>query len=199
MAEEKEIIIRGDCRLIRLFLPLLEQGGTIDVRVGGSLRELIIDQLKVEEQYLDHRIQTIFLNARAVDTPEQIVVKHGDVLALSGAMPGLVGATLRKGGRYAAMRREISEGNTVARSNPVPGRIRLKLFNTVLNDLGCKILARGVRVENPALAELLKKNKAELEKDYVGMQLEKKPVNMNTIMSTLAQQGWCRLKVWGAY
>ena len=36
------------------------------------------------------------------------MVGHGDTLALSAAMPGLVGATMRRGGYFAGLRANIS-------------------------------------------------------------------------------------------
>jgi hypothetical protein len=65
-------------------------------------------------------------------------------------MPGLVGATLRRGGFYSAMRSEISwkagDGERDEGDGP-PGTVRLKLFNTVLREIGPALLQRGVMVD----------------------------------------------------
>ena len=108
MKKIEEILIQGKRQSNALFLPLLEKGAGIEVVVGGTLRQLLVDQLGIEPAYIDDEIQTIFLNAKAIDDVDQTVIRDGDVLALSGAMPGLAGATLRKGGKYAALRKEIS-------------------------------------------------------------------------------------------
>lgn len=48
--------------------------------------------------YVEERIQTLLLNGLAVDDPDTAVLESGARLALSAAMPGVLGATLRRGG-----------------------------------------------------------------------------------------------------
>ena len=71
-------------------------------------------------------------------------------LALSAAMPGLVGATLRRGGTYAAMRAAITRaaerGAAAAREEPL---VRVKLFNLLIDELGPLLLARAGRSVQP--------------------------------------------------
>ena len=64
--------------------------------------------LGLSPEYVDKRIQTLFLNGKAIDNPDTALLKEDSTLALSAAMPGLLGATLRKGSYYARMRNEIS-------------------------------------------------------------------------------------------
>ena len=85
-----------------------------------------------------------------VDDLESAELRPGSTLTLSAAMPGLVGATLRKGGFYSAMRSEISwkaGGDASERHDGPPSTIRLKLFNTVLREIGPTVLRRGVLVD----------------------------------------------------
>lgn len=80
-------------------LCLLTGGGfQVDLPVACSVRELLCGQLGVAPEYLEGRIQTIFLNSRPVDDPATATVTPGATLALSGPMPGLAGAICRKGG-----------------------------------------------------------------------------------------------------
>jgi hypothetical protein len=71
-------------------------------------------------------------------------------------MPGLVGATLRRGGYYAAMRAAITQGAERA-SEIGPGGIlvRVKLFNLLVPELGPVLLARGVVLAREDAAALL--------------------------------------------
>lgn len=94
---------------LSLFLPLLEKGVMLPVRTGCSIRNLFREQLGLPETYLEQRIQTLFLNARPVDDVNTTLIQDGSTLALSAAMPGLLGATMRKGGWYAAFRKDISQ------------------------------------------------------------------------------------------
>lgn len=131
--------------LIRIFFPLFQQGVEVDVEVGCSVRKMLTEQFGISADYITNRITTLFLNSRAVDDASTALVDNGAVLALSGAMPGLVGATMRSGGYYAAMRSSIS-----FQSSGVPeakkGTIKVKLFNLLLDELGPRILLRGIRL-----------------------------------------------------
>jgi hypothetical protein len=70
-------------------------------------------------------------------------------------MPGLVGATMRRGGFYAALRQGISHVLDSGTSANECGTVRLKLFNLLLAELGPLVLARGLLLEPYELNELL--------------------------------------------
>jgi hypothetical protein len=129
-----------------LFSHLLGQGFIIDTRTGISVRELLCRQIGVSDAYLDRRVQTIFLNGKVVDDVDNAVIRNGDVLALSAAMPGLAGATLRRGGFYAAMRKEISHHNKTSNDSPGNGSVTIKLFNFLALELGAIFLEQGIRI-----------------------------------------------------
>lgn len=139
-----------------LFFELLAQGISLPVTVGVSVRDVLCEQLGFCSDYLAARIQTIFLDGKPVDDVAAAVVRDGSTLALSAAMPGVVGATMRREGRYAAMRRSISHqaaeaADTVFRQ----GRITLKLFNLLASEKGPGFLSRGIVVAGRDLCALL--------------------------------------------
>jgi hypothetical protein len=126
----------------------------VRLRVNLPLREILCGELGVAPDYLETRIQTLFLDGHPVDRLEDRV-PDGAVLALSGALPGLVGATLRRAGRYASLRAGISHADgTGGSAEPVWGGITLKLFNLVLEELAPVLLARGLRLRAVDLALL---------------------------------------------
>ena len=90
------------------FLTLLQQGVGVPGRIGVSLREFLIQDLGLDPDYVDVDLQTVFLDSQPVDDFDGTHIRDGSVLALSGAMPGLAGATLRRGGYYARMRGGIT-------------------------------------------------------------------------------------------
>ena len=91
--------------------------------------------LGIDEDYLAQRIKTIFLNAKVVDDVDSAIVPKDATMALSGAMPGLVGAIMRSGGFYAPMRRQISHRKNLPASGPETGQLTLKLWNLVVKEL----------------------------------------------------------------
>lgn len=121
-----------------------------------SLMTVMEEDLHLDRDYIRRRIQTITLNHQPVDDPATALVPDGAFISISGAMPGLVGAILRKGGYYAAMRDSIScascEG---AKRNTHMGHVTVKLFNLVLKDQAAAFLCRGIGVSGSALVPLL--------------------------------------------
>lgn len=130
---------------LAVFFPLLQQGVRVEARVGCDIQSLLCDQFQVAPEYLADRVSTIFLNGKPVDDVGSAVVTDGATLALSAAMPGLVGATFRKAGCLASFRNTISYRNEATPAAACEdGFITLKLFNMLLPELGPQYLAHGV-------------------------------------------------------
>jgi hypothetical protein len=143
--------------LVPSFFQLLQQGFAVKAQAGCSVKTLLCQQLGLSQEYLEERIQTIFLDGRPVDDVNSAIIEHGSTLALSAAMPGLAGATLRKGGYYAPMRSQISY-RQVTTSKPLQeGMIFLKLFNLVLKELGPTFLKQGVWINGKDLSDFFKR------------------------------------------
>ena len=162
---------------VLLLLPLLEKGVIIPVRTGGSIRDFFCGQLGLPEDYLEQRIQTLFLNARPVDNVDTAVIQDGSVLALSAAMPGLLGATMRKDGWYAAFRKDISQCAQPGSQRQADGLIRVKLFNMVAREIGDILLQRGVRVDGTDLGSIASRHKDALCGHIQSMQVDGHSVN----------------------
>ena len=164
------------------FFKLVEHGFRTNVQTGCSIKELICNQLGIAEDYLEERIQTIFLNAKAVDDLDSTMVTDGSTLALSGAMPGLVGITMRRGGFYAALRSQISHEKNLSASHRGDGQIVIKLFNLVLKELGPGFLQQGIRTNGKNLQDLLKRHLNELKTGCISGELDGKPVGINNLL-----------------
>jgi hypothetical protein len=143
MATKLSLVLKPDH--LAVFFPLLQQGVQVEAQVGCDIQSLLCDQFKLAPDYLADRITTIFLNGKPVDDVGAAVVTDGATLALSAAMPGLVGATLRKAGCLASFRNTISHRNEAVSSSACQdGMITLKLFNMLLHEMGPQYLAHGV-------------------------------------------------------
>ena len=126
--------------------PRFQQGLWVRAAAGASVRSFLEDGLGVDPEYVRSRITTVFLDGSVVDDLEAAHLHEGARLALSAAMPGLVGATLRKGGYYAAMRAAITLGperEAGAGGAPVVP-VQVKLFNLLIEELGPVLLAHGI-------------------------------------------------------
>jgi hypothetical protein len=130
------------------FSPLLQQGFWVKAPIGSSVKQLLCDQFTVKIDYLMERISTILLDGKPVDDVETALVKEGSTLALAAAMPGLVGATMRRGGYYAAFRNTIThQGGAIAADPNKEGMVKIKLFSQIIPELGPLFLGSGIWVE----------------------------------------------------
>jgi hypothetical protein len=134
----------------------MQQGFMVRVQVGGSVRALLSQQLNISPEFLEERIKTIFLDGKPVDDIDSTIIKEGSTLALSAALPGLAGATLRRGGTFASLRSQITHPRDEISIMPREGLIVLKLFNLMMAELGPALLQRGIFIKKEVLKEFLR-------------------------------------------
>jgi hypothetical protein len=153
---EGRVCITVPAGRISCFFPLLQKGFAIDVSLGRPIRSLLRDELGLPDEYINTRIQTVFLDGKPVDDIDTAPVRAGSTLALAPAMPGLMGAMLRRGGHLAVMRSGITHRDDTVTQGSGEGRIIVKLFGMALQELGPQLLARGVGVDAGDLAKVIR-------------------------------------------
>lgn len=158
------VVLNLNADQLNAFFPILQKGVTVPAMVGCTLKSLLCDQFAIPADYVTDRITTIFLDNRPVDDLDRTIIQDGSRVSLSAAMPGLVGATMRRGGFYAALRQGISHALENGIYAGECGTVRIKLFNLLLAELGSLVLARGLILERNELGELLQ-NLPALPKD----------------------------------
>jgi hypothetical protein len=131
---------------IGFFFPLLQKGFQIEIE-SDNLNHLLSERCGLGPEEVKGRIQTLFLNGKPVDDFTTTHVQDGDCLALSAAMPGLVGATMRSGGVLAGFRRSISHCEKAPQSAPREGLLSVKLFNLLIKEMGPRFLRKGILVD----------------------------------------------------
>jgi hypothetical protein len=141
--------------LLPLFFPLFQKGISLKTQAGESIRDLLFKRLEISDEYMEKRIQTVFLNGKAVDNLAATVLSDGSTLALSAAMPGLAGATLRRGGAFASFRQAITLAVDKASLPGREGMVTLKLFNLLVPELSPLLLVKGVWLKGEDLKPLL--------------------------------------------
>jgi hypothetical protein len=141
---------------IPCFFPLLQKGFALDVSLGRPIRSLLRNELGLSDEFIEARIQTVFLDGKPVDDIDTALVRAGSTLALAPAMPGLMGAMLRRGGHLAVMRSGITHRDDTGTAGSGEGRIIVKLFGMALQELGPQLLARGIGVDAGDLAKVIR-------------------------------------------
>lgn len=137
---------------------IFQKGVLCPAQTPTSVQEFLTQQLQFPADYVRDRIATLFLDGMVVDDPNTSIVEDGSTLGLSAAMPGLVGATLRKSGYYAPMRSQINWTTDHAGDTPEKapaGTVRVKLYNLILREQARAVLARGIMISREDLIELL--------------------------------------------
>ncbi|MHC1741824.1 MAG: hypothetical protein AB9873_02190 [Syntrophobacteraceae bacterium] len=142
------------------FSLLLQSGFLVSVPACGSIRSFLTDGLGLSPEFIDGAIQSVFLDGKPVDDLDAGMVHDGCVLALSAAMPGLVGATMRRGGYYSCMRSGISHREGSASVTSECGEITVKLFNLIASELGPSLLSCGLRVKGEVLVDFFESRAA---------------------------------------
>lgn len=152
---KQETIVHIIADQISFFHQLLAQGILASTIAGTSIYHFLTIDIGIAPEYIDHRIQTIFLDGKAVDDVKNTFLKQGSILALSAAMPGLVGATFRKSGFYSSFRKNISYEQQSTVSNKQVIDFTLKLFNTIAKELGPGIFKTGIRVNGSLFQDFI--------------------------------------------
>lgn len=142
---------------LKPFYPILERGVTVTLAGETTVKGFLCDQLGLDPEFVETYVATMFLNGQPVDKIEQATIGNGDRLALSGAMPGLVGSVMRRSGLTSSFRASIShrEGE---RQRQTSGRaaITVKVFNLMLAALAEPILRHGVLIGRDEWEDMLK-------------------------------------------
>jgi len=142
---------------VQPFIPLLRSGFTWPFERGRSLREILLEA-GIPEEAIESRLQTVFINGSPVDSLDDPVFGPEARLALSAAMPGLFGASMRRAGYYAGLRESISclaAGRAGSSESGLQGRLFIRLLNFTATEMGPYFLCRGVGLQAGQLAELL--------------------------------------------
>jgi hypothetical protein len=182
---ESQLLLIVRSNLAPIFHGLFQGGVFVNAEIGATIHAFLCGGLGLDPQYVEERIQTVFLNGKAVDDPSSAVIPDRATIALSAAMPGLLGATLRKGSYYAGMRSEISHAGQGAVS-PHQGKVLLKLFNLLPGEIGSFLLDRGVWVKGDTLKKFLEKRLPRLAEGCLRVEMDGRTVDVER----LAQQGW---------
>jgi len=132
---------------VAVFSPILQAGFKVIVHTGVSIRDLLCKQFDVDPDYVEDRIRTAFLDGKPVDDFLTAIVESDTTLALSAAMPGLVGATFRKSGCLAAFRGTITHRRKDTIVKDRSGVVSIKSFNLLAGEIGLFFLMQGVIVD----------------------------------------------------
>jgi hypothetical protein len=180
----KNLCLLIEPALFPKFFEILQGGFMVKCRVGISIKTLLCEELGLTPAYVMGRISTIFLDGKPVDDIESAIIKDGSSLALSAAMPGLVGATMRREGVYSSLRSSITYEEKHSNYLSKEGLISLKLYNLLIDELGPLLLKRGIFVKSTELSAFLTKQPDNFWRGCKEMLLDGKPVERSVLQKS---------------
>lgn len=178
----------------RIF-PLFGEGIWVQGSDGETVEDFLVKTVGIPPAYLKERVQTVFLNGKALDDFNTARVRDGATLALSAAMPGLAGAVLRRGGVYAPMRRQISQDATSSTASAGHIFITLKLFNMIASELGPEFLKRGILIPGVRLRDFVERQGCWAWDGCRSATADEQPIAVNQIVELLTKRRWVRLSI----
>jgi hypothetical protein len=197
MKKNNKLKLTISSKILPKFFQLLEQGFILESAAGCSLRDFICEQLGLDGEYLENSVQTIFLDHNPVDNIDTALIRECSTVALSAAMPGLAGATLRKGGQFAVMRNQISCHTGTACKSDQQTKVTVKFFNAVAKELGQNLLKKGIRIQDANFIWFANKHIEALQAHIRSAQLDGKKIDPHTLAS-IPWQGELFLQVTAA-
>jgi hypothetical protein len=168
-----------DGPLVAEFFLLLQQGVKIRRRIGLSVDVFLRQEIGAAPETIE-KIQSIMLDGKPVDDIRSSLLHDGSTLALSAAMPGLVGATLRRGGTYSSFRSAITYHETGMASAPREGWVNVKIFNLLMAELGSGLLRTGVLLRSSDLLGFLTERAEEFQQGC-SVTLDGKPIDIGML------------------
>ncbi|OHD81576.1 MAG: hypothetical protein A3J97_06740 [Spirochaetes bacterium RIFOXYC1_FULL_54_7] len=139
---------------------LVQEGFALHGLEGQSLRNFMRGPLGMDDAYIEGSVSTVFLDYKPVDDLDSAAISADCLVSLSAAMPGLVGAVMRRNSPYASFREAISHDGRLDSGVAAATRtclVRVKLFNAIMREHGPVLLQRGILVRAARLAEILGK------------------------------------------
>jgi hypothetical protein len=195
VADVFEITLTMSEKAVFRFLPLFGEGILLKGTDGETVEDFLVNTAGVPVTYLKERVQTVFLNGKALDDFRSARLTDGATLALSAAMPGLAGAVLRCGGVYAAMRRQISHNAQRPDAGGGEVLVTLKLFNLIARELGPQFLEEGVLVSGVRLRDYVERQGRFAWEGCLSAEADGRPVEADRLAALIADRPWIRLSV----
>ncbi len=184
---------------ISVFVTLFQEGLLLEGQSGATIREVLCRRHGLSDDYLDGRVNTIFLDGKAVDNVDSARIHQGCTLALSASMPGLAGAVLRKAGFFSGMRNTITHSPDAPSAPGKEVLFTLKLFNMLLGQVGPLFLASGVIIGSDRLTAFMLERTEAFWKGCRGILLDGVQLTEGEFVPRLRhdQEGLIRLRVVG--
>ncbi len=136
------------------FTSILQSGIFLSAPRGIGIGKFLQSLPGFSREYIENRVETIFVNGLPVDDFTHKLVMENTVVAISAAMPGLAGAIFRKNSVHAPLRTS-QQTTTSKQSDQESITVQLKLFNAIARERGVGLLSQPCLIAGDPLQKLL--------------------------------------------
>ncbi len=168
-------------KMVPIFFQLLGHGFSMNVQTGCSVKELLCQQFRIPEDYLDERIKTIFLDAKVVDDASSAIVNDGSTFLFQ--VPCRASSELFC--EVEAFMLPCAARFPMIKTKPLherAGKITLKLLNLVVKELGPAFLEQGIWFNGEKLQEFIKYHLGELKSGGAASELNGELIDINNLL-----------------
>lgn len=177
------------------FYAIFQSGFQFHCQVGKSVEDLLLRQLALNPKLIEEKVNTIFLDGKCVDDISSAVMSEGSVVAFSSALPGLAGATLRRGGAYACLRDSITHRKNARNESQREGFITVKLFNLLMEELGRVFLEKGIVLNRSAAVDLFKTGDGGFWRHMDVIEVDGMPLSSEKLLKEIQSADYSRIMV----
>jgi hypothetical protein len=159
------LLLKCSDSITSLFMPEIQEGIYIPSNEGETIYSFLTGHCGLSAEYISQKVKTVMIDGGPADDIFNTGIKDGGVCAVSGAMPGIVGAMMRIGSPYAAMRESITvkPDQTIDTGKEII--YKLKLFNVILSDKGIDFLKRGILIDRKRISRIFIRHGEEIYSD----------------------------------
>lgn len=181
--------------LIPYFRSIFQGGFLFRCQVGQNIEDFLSRQLSLKKEFVEEKVSTMFLDGQCVDNITSAILNDGSIVAFSSALPGLAGATLRRGGFYACLRDSITYHSEDMHTRPQEGIITIKLFNLLMEELGPVFLRKGIIMSRSTVVSFFQTQKEYFWKEIKTVRLESVSIAHDKLMEESTYDNYDHLMV----
>lgn len=148
---------------LRIWGTFLQYGIELECKAGMSIRQLMTHVAGLEADYVEEKIKTVFRNSSPVDDIDAPLLNDGDLIAVTGAMPGLVGICMGRESLFGSFREGISSCEICEDSEIEDITITLKVFAETAREIAGCLMGQGIIADAEKLADFLAEHSEHLD------------------------------------
>jgi hypothetical protein len=163
---------------------LLREGVIVPITADQSVHRWLTEDICLSENYVEERISTVFLNRRPVADLKASSIQCRDSLALTSSSPRTASGLLRAVRLPWFSWRHHHRGMERRKEGGL-AMVTVRVLDSLTDELGPPLLARGALVRGGRLAAVLPRADNHFWQECVSLRLNRLRIDPETLLGTL--------------